>query len=70
MRRTVVTLSLFCLGIAAMVTGFLTAAPWGADRISDSDPTMAFAPTLFVVGVILAVAAPVVYSLIPDRSED
>ncbi len=68
--RRIVTLSLLCTGIAAMVVGFVTAAPWGADRISDSDPTMAFAPTLFVVGVILATAAPVVYALMPDRSED
>jgi hypothetical protein len=56
-------------GVVLMVVGYLSSAPWGADSASDSNPAFDFAPAVFVLGVVLAIAAALVYELLPDRRE-
>jgi len=68
MRRTI-TLGMVVGGIVLMLIGYLGAAPWGADTVANSDPSFGFAPALFVLGVIVAFSAALVYELMPDRPE-
>lgn len=66
MRRGV-TATMIGVGVLLMIIGYFGAAPWGADTVANSDPRIAFAPTLFVLGVIVIFAAAIVYELLPDR---
>lgn len=68
MRKTI-TLGMVVGGIVLMLIGYLAAAPWGADTVANSNPSFGFAPALFVLGVIVAFAAALVYELMPDRPE-
>jgi hypothetical protein len=55
------------IGLVLMVVGYFSAAPWGADTVANSDPRFPFSPTVFVLGVIVAFSAAIVYELMPDR---
>jgi len=66
MRRNV-TVSMVVVGLALMLIGFLTAAPWGSSAAADSDPVLLGAPLLFILGIVSVVAAAVVYEVLPDR---
>ncbi len=68
MRRTV-TVSLVVVGLALMLVGFLTAAPWGSSTVADSDPVIMGAPLLFVLGIVSVVAAAVLYEVLPDKRQ-
>lgn len=69
--RRLWTWALIVVGVALMaISYFFLAAPWGEDTVANSDPRLEFAPLLFVVGVILAFSAAVVYELLPDRPDD
>lgn len=68
MRQALFLLTLLA-GIALGVAGFLLSAPLGATTGPEtSDPRMAFAPGVFVIGVLLVFGSAVVYELVPDRS--
>jgi hypothetical protein len=67
MRRKTVTVAMIVGGVVLMFIGYLAAAPWGADAVRNSDPRFGFAPTLFVLGVVMAFSAALVYELLPDR---
>ena len=69
MRRTV-TLALVLIGIASMVFGYTMSAPWGASSVGDSNPSFVGAPALFVLGIMLLLAAAVVYEVLPERDDD
>lgn len=66
MRRTV-TIAMVVIGVALMVVGYFSSAPWGASSIGNSNPTFSFAPALFVLGVIVVFSSAVVYELLPRR---
>jgi hypothetical protein len=68
MRRTL-TGAMIGIGLILMVIGYFGAAPWGAESVANSDPRFGFAPALFVLGVIVAFSAALVYELLPDRLE-
>ncbi|GAB4334362.1 MAG: hypothetical protein Kow0010_21310 [Dehalococcoidia bacterium] len=61
------------VAIAGLVLGtvayFGLAAPWGfpPDTVDHSNPRVPFAPTLFVLGVIVTFLAAVIYELWPDH---
>lgn len=69
MRRTV-TLLLVLAGLALMVVGYLNSAPWGSSSVADGDPVFLGAPMLFVLGIVLTLAAAVFYELLPSRDDD
>ncbi len=65
------TWGLIAAGVLLMaVSYFFLAAPWGEDTVANSDPRLQFAPLLFVVGVIAAFSAALVYELLPDRTDE
>jgi len=66
MRRTV-TIGLVLTGLALMLIGFFTAAPWGTDSVDNSNPAITGAPMLFILGIISVIAAAVLYEVLPDR---
>ncbi len=66
MRRTV-TVGLVVLGLALMLIGFFTAAPWGSSATADSDPVIMGAPLLFLLGIVSVIAAAVLYEVLPER---
>lgn len=67
MRRTI-TVVMILGGLALMVLSyFFLATPWGSSRVSDSNPRVPFAATLFVVGVVAVFLSAVLYELLPDR---
>ncbi len=57
-------------GALMTISYFFLAAPWGEDTVANSDPRLEFAPLLFVIGVIVAFSAAVVYELMPDRTDE
>lgn len=69
MRRNL-TFTMVISGILLMVLGYLGSAPWGAKDVASSDPRFAMAPTVFIIGVVLALSAALVYELLPDRHEE
>ncbi len=69
MRRTV-TLLLVVLGLVLMVIGYFSSAPWGSSSVADSDPAFLGAPTLFILGIVVILAAAVFYELLPSREDD
>ena len=68
MRKTMFWLVLM-MGLALTVVGFLLAAPIGP-TISPviSEPKLPFAPTLFLLGIMLLFGSAVVYELFPGSS--
>jgi hypothetical protein len=66
MRRSLVV-TLVAVGIGLMVIGLMSAAPWGASTVADSDPLFAGAPLLFVLGIVSFVSSALVYELLPDK---
>ena len=66
MRKTI-SLGMIFGGIGLMLLGYLGSAPWGAQSVAGSDPRFAFAPTVFVLGVVVAFSAALVYELMADR---
>lgn len=69
MRRTV-TLLLVLVGLVLMVVGYFSSAPWGSSSVADSDPAFLGAPTLFILGIVVILAAAVFYELLPSREDD
>lgn len=69
--RLAVTLTVLLGGTAlAVVSYFVLSAPFGTPTDeSFSNPKVDFAPTLFVLGVTIALLSAVVYELMPDRSD-
>ncbi len=68
--RRIVTLLLVVAGLALMVVGYLNSAPWGSSSVGDSDPAFLGAPTLFILGIVLTLAAAIFYELLPSRDDD
>lgn len=64
--RRVVTIVLVVVGIVLLVVGYLTAAPWGAGSVADSDPRLLGAPMLFILGIVVMLSAALFYELFPD----
>ena len=57
--------------IGLMVLAYFgLAAPWGVESVANSDPRMDFAPLVYVVGVMLALGSALVYTMLPDRTDD
>jgi prepilin signal peptidase PulO-like enzyme (type II secretory pathway) len=61
------TAAMIVIGIALMVLGYFLSAPWGASSVANSNPTMPFAPAMFVLGVVVLFSSAIVYELIPNR---
>jgi len=70
MSRKAITLLMILGGLAFMIIGYFSSAPWGAESVRNSNPRFDFAPALFVLGVIIAFSSAVVYELLPTREED
>jgi uncharacterized BrkB/YihY/UPF0761 family membrane protein len=68
--RRIVTLLLVLAGLALMVVGYFSSAPWGASSVADSDPVFLGAPTLFILGIVVILAAAIFYELLPSRDDD
>ena len=69
MRRILTTLFVV-FGLALMVVGYFSSAPWGANSVADSDPAFVGAPTLFIIGIVSILAAALLYELLPARDDD
>ncbi len=67
--RTVWTVLLIVVGfLLQIVSYFFLAAPLGTPTSpAHSEPRLPFAPTLFILGVVLVFLAAVVYELLPER---
>ncbi|MFQ5811705.1 MAG: hypothetical protein ACE5I2_00710 [Anaerolineae bacterium] len=71
-RRRTVTLAMLIGGVVLMVVSyFFLAAPWGLSpsSVDHSNPRVPFAPTIFILGVILVFLAAVVYEILPEEPE-
>lgn len=67
MRKAMFWLTLLG-GLALAVIGFLLSAPLGPTTSSViSDPRVPFAPTLFVLGIMLLFGSAIVYELYPGN---
>ncbi len=67
MRKTLFWLTLLA-GLALAIVGFMLAAPIGP--VVDpaiSNPRLPFAPTIFVLGILLLFASALVYELLPNK---
>lgn len=66
--RTILTILMIIGGFALQaVSYFLLAAPLGIPTSpAFSNPRLPFAPTLFILGVMLVFLAAVVYELLPE----
>ncbi len=69
MRKTLFWLTLLA-GLALAIVGFMLAAPIGpvVDSAS-SNPRLPFAPTIFVLGILLLFGSALVYELLPNKIE-
>ena len=68
MVRKAMFLLTLLVGLALAVVGFALAAPLGPlDSPAISDPRLPFAPTLFVLGVMLLFFSAVVYEIFPSK---
>jgi uncharacterized membrane protein YedE/YeeE len=64
------TFAMVAVGIGLMAVSYLfLAAPWGfpPSSVEYSDPRVPFAPTLFILGVVVLFLAAVAYELVPER---
>jgi Kef-type K+ transport system membrane component KefB len=66
MRKSVTT-GMIVAGSILLVIGFFGAAPWGADNVANSNPRFAFAPLVFVLGIVTIFSAAIVYEVLQDR---
>lgn len=67
MRKAMFFLTLLS-GLALAIIGFLLSAPLGPTTSSViSDPRLPFAPTLFVLGIMLLFGSAIVYELYPGN---
>ncbi len=67
MRKAMFWLTLLS-GLALAVIGFVLSAPFGPTTSSViSDPRLPFAPTLFVLGIMLLFGSAIVYELYPGK---
>jgi ABC-type microcin C transport system permease subunit YejB len=57
-------------GIIMMLIGYLFSAPWGVEAVRNSNPRFDFAPTVFVLGVVMAFSSALVYELLPDKRKN
>lgn len=70
MRRGL-TIGMVVVGVGLMVLAYFgLAAPWGVETVANSDPRIAFAPLIYVLGVMLALGSALVYTMLPDRADD
>ena len=66
MRKTMFWLTLLA-GLTLAIVGFVLAAPIGpAVDPAISNPRLPFAPTIFVLGILLLLSSAAVYELMPD----
>lgn len=70
MRRKTMTIGMIAGGIILMIIGYMSAAPWGAEAVRNSDPLFDFAPTVFVLGIIITFSSALVYELLPDKHKE
>ena len=68
MRKSLTT-GMVIAGVVLMIVGYFGAAPWGAESVANSDPRFAFAPAVFVLGVIMAFSSAIVYEVLSDRGD-
>ncbi len=67
MRKVMFLLTLLS-GLALAIIGFLLSAPIGEpSNLAISDPRLPFAPTLFVLGIMLLFGSAIVYELYPGN---
>jgi hypothetical protein len=64
------TLSLVLVGLVLMVVGYFSSAPWGSSSVADSNPAFLGAPMFFILGILVILAAAVLYELLPPREDD
>lgn len=70
MRKTMFWLTIVA-GLVLVIGGFFLAAPIGPPiGPAISDPRVPFAPTAFLLGVMLLFGSAVVYELTPGGSEE
>lgn len=70
MRRRL-TVGMVVVGLALMVLGyFVLSAPWGSSNVDHSNPQMDFSGLIFILGVLLAFSAAIVYEVLPARDDD
>lgn len=68
--RKVLTIAMIVGGVVLMIVSyFFLSTPWGTTAEKFSNPRTEYATTLFILGVLIAFLAPVVYELLPDRHE-
>ncbi len=68
MRATIAILMIIAGFALQAVSYFLLAAPWGIPTSpAYSNPRLPFAPSLFILGVMIVFLAAVVYELLPER---
>jgi uncharacterized BrkB/YihY/UPF0761 family membrane protein len=68
--RRILTSLLILIGLALMVIGYLSSAPWGATSVADSNPAFSGAPSLFLIGIVVLLMSALVYELLPARDDD
>ncbi len=69
--RKGLTIGMIVVGITLMVISYFgLTAPWGAERVANSEPRMQFAPLVFVLGVMMAFGSALVYEMLPERDSD
>ena len=63
-RRGVITIAMIVIGLLLMgYAYFIGAAPWCANDISCSNPTVEWSAALFVLGVIVAFSSAIYYEV-------
>jgi len=68
--RRVLTFTFLLGGLGLMVaTYFFGAAPWCAEKVECSNPRLEWSSVLFVLGILLAFASAIVYSVMEGRSD-
>ena len=70
-RRTALLVLTLLVGLVLAVLGIALSAPIGPpDNPGPSNPTVDFAPLMFVVGITLMFGSAVVYELVPDKWDE
>ena len=65
--RKALTTGFIVVGLALMLLGYALAAPWSWATEADSNPTVDFAPVIFVAGVIVLFSSALIYELLPSK---
>ncbi len=67
-RRGVITISMIVIGLLLMgFSYFGGAAPWCADDVRCSNPSLEWSPAIFVLGVIVAFSSAIYYEVAKDK---